>query len=330
MILKPYQLSNISGKNSNFFLFYGQNEGHKNEAIHQILNMGFTKNIFRYEEDEIFKNYNNFISEISNKSFFEEKKIIIISRVSEKIYSLIDDVMNKNIEDAKIILNSKPLDKKSKLRSNFEKEKNLVCVAFYDDNNTTLTNLANKFFLENKVPISREVLNHLVERCRGDRINLKNEISKIEAFLKGKGKISVDEILKLTNLAENYSFSELADACLSKNKKKTLLIINENNFSSEDCVAIIRIFLAKAKRIFALKTMESENMSVDECLSNYKPPIFWKDKEIVRQQINNWSLEKIYNLIIFINDLELLIKKNSLISVNLLNDFILSQVETNN
>ncbi len=330
MILKSYQLSNISGKNSNFFLFYGQNEGHKNEAINQILNMGFTKNIFRYEEDEIFKNYNNFISEISNKSFFEEKKLIIISRVSEKIYSLIDDIMDKNIEDVKIILNSKPLDKKSKLRSNFEKEKKLVCIAFYDDNNTTLANLANKFFFENKIPISREVLNNLVERCRGDRINLKNEIFKIEAFLKSKEKISVDEILKLTNLAENYSFSELADACLSKNKKKTLLIVNENNFSSEDCVAIIRIFLAKAKRIFALKTMESENMSIDECLSIYKPPIFWKDKEIVRQQINNWSLEKIYKLIIFINDLELLIKKNSLISVNLLNDFILSQVETNN
>ena len=330
MILKPYQLSKIVEKNSNFFLFYGQNEGHKNEVINQILNMGFTKNIFRYEEDEIFKNYNNFISEISNKSFFEEKKIIIISRVSEKIYSLIDDVMDKNIEDTKIIINSKPLDKKSKLRSNFEKEKNLVCIAFYDDDNTTLANLANKFFLENKIPVSREVLNHLVERCRGDRINLKNEISKIEAFLKGKRKISIDEILKLTNLAENYSFSELADACLSKNKKKTLLIINENNFSSEDCVAIIRIFLAKAKRIFTLKTMENENMKIDECLSKYKPPIFWKDKEIVRQQINNWSLEKIQKLIIFINDLELLIKKNSSISVNLLNDFILNQIETNN
>ncbi len=330
MILKPYQLSKIVEKNSNFFLFYGQNEGHKNEAIQQILNMDFTKNIFKYEEDEIFKNYNNFISEISNKSFFDDKKIIIISRVSEKIYSLIDDVMDKDIEDIKIIINSKPLDKKSKLRSNFEKEKKLVCIAFYDDNSTTLANLANKFFLENKIPISREILNHLVERCRGDRMNLKNEISKIEVFLKDKKKISLNEILKLTNLAENYSFSELADACLSKNKKKTLLIINENNFSSEDCVAILRIFLTKAKRIFALKTMENGNMNIDECLSNYKPPIFWKDKEIVRQQINNWSIEKISKLIIFINDLELLIKKNSLISVNLLNDFILSQFETNN
>ena len=330
MILKPYQLSDTKSKNSSFFLFYGQNEGHKNEAIQKILDMGFAKNIFRYEEDEILNNYNNFIKELSNKSFFEEKKIIIISRASEKIYSLIIDVVDKNIEDVKIIINSKPLDKKSKLRSNFEKNKNLVCTAFYNDDNTTLANLANRFFLERKIPISREILNLLVERCRGDRINLKNEISKIESFLKDKKKISTDEILKLTNLAENYSFSELADACLSKNKKKTLLIINENNFSSEDCVTIIRIFLAKAKRIFALKTMENENKNIDECLSNYKPPIFWKEKEIVRQQINNWSIEKISNLIVFINDLELLIKKNSLISVNLLNDFILNQVETSN
>ena len=206
----------------------------------------------------------------------------------------------------------------------------LVCIAFYDDNNTTLTNLANKFFLENKVQISREVLNHLVERCRGDRINLKNEISKIETFLKGKKKISVDEILKLTNLAENYSFSELSDACLSNNKNKTLLIINENNFSSEDCVAIVRIFLNKAKRIFALKKMEKENKSIDECITIYKPAIFWKDKEIVRQQIKYWTLKDIQKFIIQMNDLELLIKKNSLISVNLLSNFILGQVSTNN
>ena len=260
MILKPYQLSDTKNKNSSFFLFYGQNEGHKNEAIQKILDMGFAKNIFRYEEDEKLNNYNNFINELSNKSFFEEKKIIIISRASEKIYSLINDVIDKNIEDLKIVINSKPLDKKSKLRSNFEKNKNLVCIAFYNDDNTTLANLASRFFIGSKMPISREILNLLVERCRGDRINLKNEISKIESFLKDKKKISADEILKLTNLAENYSFSELADACLSKNKKKTLLIINENNFSSEDCVTIIRIFLAKAKRIFALKTMETFNL----------------------------------------------------------------------
>ena len=330
MILKPYQFSNLKHANLNFYLLYGQNEGQKYEVIQKILDTGYTENIHRYEEDEIFNNYDNFINELSNKSFFEDKKIIVISRVTEKINSLINDVKDKNIKDVKIIINSKPLDKKSKLRANFEKDKELACVAFYHDDNNTLANSASKFFSEKKIPISREILNLLVERCRGDRINLKNEISKIENFLIDKKTISADEILKLTNLAENYSFSELADACLSKNKKKTLLIINENNFTSEDCVTIIRIFLNKAKRILVLKKMEKENISVEECLTTYRPAIFWKDKEVVRQQIKHWSLEKIQQLIFSINDLELLIKKDNITSVNILNDFMLNQVRISN
>jgi len=318
VIFKPYQFSNLKHANLNFYLLYGQNEGQKHEVIQKILDTGYTENIHRYEEDEIFNNYDNFINELSNKSFFEDKKIIVISRVTEKINSLINDVKDKNIKDVKIIINSKPLDKKSKLRANFEKDKELACVAFYHDDNNTLANSASKFFSEKKIPISREILNLLVERCRGDRINLKNEISKIENFLIDKKTISADEILKLTNLAENYSFSELADACLSKNKKKTLLIINENNFTSEDCVTIIRIFLNKAKRILVLKKMEKENKSVEECLTTYRPAIFWKDKEVVRQQIKHWSLEKIQQLIFSINDLELLIKKDNITSVNIL------------
>ncbi len=330
MIFKPYQFSNLKHANLNFYLLYGQNEGQKHEVIQKILDTGYTENIHRYEEDEIFNNYDNFINELSNKSFFEDKKIIVISRVTEKINSLINDVKDKNIKDVKIIINSKPLDKKSKLRANFEKDKELACVAFYHDDNNTLANSASKFFSGKKIPISREILNLLVERCRGDRINLKNEISKIENFLIDKKTISADEILKLTNLAENYSFSELADACLSKNKKKTLLIINENNFTSEDCVTIIRIFLNKAKRILVLKKMEKENKSVEECLTTYRPAIFWKDKEVVRQQIKHWSLEKIQQLIFSINDLELLIKKDNITSVNILNDFMLNQVRINN
>ena len=188
MIVKPYQVSNLKDNKSNFFLLYGQNEGQKNEAIEILLKTDLTKNIFKYDEDEIFTNYNNFISELENKSFFEDNKIIIISRVSEKIYSLIEDLKDRNIEDIKIIINSKNLDKKSKLRSNFEKEKNLICIPFYDDNNAVLASIANKFFFKNKIPISREMLNLLIERCRGDRINLKNEMSKIENFILNKKK----------------------------------------------------------------------------------------------------------------------------------------------
>ena len=330
MILKHYQLSNINNIKSNYYLFYGENEGLKTEAINIIKKSGFTKNFYRYEENEILNNYDNFLNEITNKSFFEENKLIIISRVSEKIYTLIDEIKNAEIDDVKIIINSGKLDKKSKLRQNFEKQKDLICIAFYEDDNKTLANLAYKFFQDKKISISREITNLLVERCRGDRNNLNNELSKIELFLKDKKNITQEQLLNLTNLAENYSFSELVDACLSKNVNKTVRIINENNFSSEDCVSIVRTFLAKSKRLLLLKQMNNENNNLEKNISDFKPPIFWKDKEIVRQQFKHWTLESIENLIFFINDIELILKKNNINSVNLLNDFILSQVKVSN
>ena len=330
MILKHYQLSNINNIKSNYYLFYGENEGLKTEAINIIKKSGFTKNVYRYDESEILNNFDNFLNEVTNKSFFEQNKLIIISRVSEKIYTLIDEIKNAEIDDVKIIINSGKLDKKSKLRQNFEKQKDLICIAFYEDDNKTLANLAYKFFQDKKISISREITNLLVERCRGDRNNLKNELCKIELFLKDKKNITQEQLLNLTNLAENYSFSELVDACLSKNVNKTIRIINENNFSSEDCVSIVRTFLAKSKRLLLLKQMNNENNNLEKNISDFKPPIFWKDKEIVRQQFKHWSLESIENLIFFINDIELILKKNNINSVNLLNDFILSQVKVSN
>ncbi len=330
MILKHYQLSNLNSVKAKYFLFYGENEGLKNEAIDIIKKSGFTENFYRYEESEILSNYGNFLNEITNKSFFEENKLILISRVSDKIFNLIEDIRSVEINDVMIIINSSKLDKKSKLRQNFEKQKDLICVAFYEDDNKTLINLANKFFQEKKISISREVSNLLVERCRGDRNNLKNELSKVELFLKSKKQITQDELLSLTNLAENYSFSELVDACLSKNVNKTVRIINENNFSSEDCISILRIFLAKSKRLFLLKRMNNENNNLEKNISDFKPPIFWKDKDVVRQQFKHWTLESIENLIFFSNDIELILKKNNNNSVNLLSDFILTQVKTNN
>ena len=330
MILKHFQLSNINDIKSNCYLFYGENEGLKTEAIDIIKKSGFTKNFYRYDESEILNNYDNFLNEITNKSFFEQNKLIIISRVSEKIYTLIDEIKNAEIDDVKIIINSGKLDKKSKLRQNFEKQKDLICIAFYEDDNKTLSNLAYKFFLDKKISISREIINLLVDRCRGDRNNLKTELYKIELFLKDKKNITQDQLLNLTNLAENYSFSELVDACLSKNVNKTVRIINENNFSSEDCVAIVRTFLAKSKRLLILKKMNNENNNLEKNISDFKPSIFWKDKDIIRQQFKHWNLESIENLIFSINDIELILKKNNINSVNLLNDFILTQVRVSN
>ena len=325
MIIKSFELDKINVKSSNFYLFYGENEGYKNEAIEKIFNINISKNIYRYEEKEILDNFESFFESIQSKSFFEKEKLIIISRVSDKIKNIIEEIIEKNIEDIKIVLNSGILEKKSKLRSLFEKNKNTICVPFYADSNQTLSKIINNFFREKKIIVSQEKINLLIDRCRGNRENLRNELDKIDNFVKNKKNINIDQIMKLTNLAENYNVSELIDSYLAANFKKTINILNENNFSIEDCMLITRTLLAKSKRLYKLLLEINNNKSIEEAISSFNPPIFWKDKETVKQQIKNWSLNRAENLIYKTNELELLIKKNSNNSINILSDFIINQ-----
>ena len=324
MIIKNNELQKLKATKCNLYLLYGENRGFKNQFIYENLSSEFKENIFKYNESEIFNDYNDFISSILNKSFFEEKKLYIISNVSEKILKLVEDFLSSNIEDITIIFVASILDKRSKLRNFFEKKKNTICVPFYSDQNRTLSFLASSFFKQKKISISQEVINFLVERCRGDRSNLNNEMNKIYHYAFEKGKVSFEEVFKITNLAENFSVNELIDNCLAKNKKRISAILNQNNFSDDDCILILRTMLNKSKRILKIKKEINNIKNVDTIISAYKPPIFWKDKEIVKTQIMNWDAIEIENLIYKINDIEFIVKNNTSKTLNIVSDFILN------
>jgi len=330
MILKSFEIEKIKIEDKNFFLFYGENQGHKNQIIEEKFKKKYKENTYYYDENEILNNENNFFNNILSKSFFENEKLIVINRATDKIKKILEEIIEKKIQDLVIVLNANTLEKKSKIRSLFEKSKDAVCVPFYEDNNQTLSAIVNNFFREKKIPISQLAINLIVQRARGDRQNIKNELEKVTSFIKNKNKIEMQDLLKLTNLAENYNVSELIDCCLSKNKRRTINILNENNYSLEDCILIIRTFLIKTKRLIKLSKDFSETKNLDTTISGLKPPIFWKDKDVVKQQIKSWSYKDAEDLMYEINTIELLIKKYSSNSINILFDFIIEKSSTVN
>ena len=323
MIIKSYEIEKINANKDNLVLLYGKNDGLKNEAI-EILNKD-KNSISNYEEKEILDNENNFIETILSKSLFDPQKFIIIKRATDKILKIIEILHLKNLEDTTIILNSDNLEKKSKLRSFFEKDKMLICVPFYPDNDQTLSKLAYNFLREKKISISSSNINLIVNKCSGDRKTLINELQKIELFSKNGKQINSDNISKLINLSDNHNISELIDNCLAQNKRKIISILNENNFSNEDCIMIVRSFLIKSKKLLALSKAFETNKNIDLTISAAKPPIFWKEKEITKQQILKWSSKNIKQLIYSLSEIELQIKKNINNSINLITDFILFQ-----
>ena len=331
MIVKSYELDKIKN-DLNFFLFYGKNEGLKNQHIKQLLGENNNSNVIKYDEKEILENEDIFFESILSNSLFENEKSIVINRGTDKINEIIINLIERNIDGITIIINANVLEKKSKLRKLFEKEKNLACIATYPDTNEILSNLALAFFKKIKISISQQNINLIVDKCGGDRLNLENELEKIKIYSTKKKSISSEEISKLINLSENHTFYELIDNCLAKNANKTLNILNENNFSNEDCIIILRTFLLKAKKILSLSIEYNKNKDINQTINSARPPIFWKEKDIVKTQLNKWTPEKIRELIYLINDIELQIKKNYNNSILLVTDFILNQEysKTNN
>jgi len=322
MIIKSFEVEKIKSKKNNLFLIYGSNQGHKNQVIKELFEKFFEGEISRFDENEILNSHEDFISSLMNKSLFDDNKLIIISRASDKILKFVNEIVERKIEKIKIIINSENLEKKSKLRSLFEKEKELVCIPFYEDNDRSLGLIAQNFFRQKKIKISQEIINLLIERSRGDRGNLINELNKIENLSITKKSIEIEDILKLTNLSENYTVFELAESYLAKNKKKVSKILNENNFANEECVLILRTILNRSKRLLKLKENQDQIGNIDLTISSYKPPIFWKEKDVVKKQIQLWSGDEVKKMIYKINDLEVLVKKNSNNSLNFVSDFI--------
>ena len=328
MIIKTFEINKKKFDKQNFFLIYGENEGQKKEII-ENLKKNLNGNIESYDEAQILNNTEVFYTKIFNQSFFENEKIVIINRCSEKLYEIVKNLLEKSISDIKIIFNATILDKKSKLRSLFEKSDELIIIPTYKDTPITLMEIAKKFFNNYKITISQQTINLLVNRCNGDRGNLKSELDKILIYMENKRNISLEEIFKLTNLAENFSINDLVDTSLSKNSRRISEIINESNYKAQDGIIILRTFLQKAKRLLKLYEAQNENESFDNLINNYKPLIFWKDKPIIRRQLENWSKSKIKDLIEEINKTEIFLKKNSTIGLMLAFNFVYEVTERN-
>ena len=324
MIIKFYELIKIDKNKFNIFLLYGQNEGLQNQTLKENFIINFKGEVIKYDEQEFILNYENMASEILTKSLFKDEKLIIISRVSDKILRYIEELSDKKITDLKIVLKSSQLDKKSKLRSFFEKSKKLVVTPFYEDTDKSLAYEIEKFITKKKIKISRESVNLIISRSGGDRGNLNSELEKILNYSTTNNKIEFDTIKKLTNLAENYSVGELANDFLLKNKRGIAKILNENNYSSEDCMLILRTILNKSKRLLGIIEQNKISNNIDSVISKARPPIFWKEKENVKLQAKSWKIEELKKKIYEIGNIEILAKSDANNSLNIVSDFVIN------
>ena len=326
MLIKSYEISEKNLNSLNFFLIYGENIGLKQDIVKVVLELKEKKNgkyeKFEFQEEEIIKNQENFFNLIFSGSLFDKKKTIFVNRTTDKLFNLISEVLKKDIKDTLIFFKADQLEKKSKIRNLFEKDKNLVCVTCYQDNNFNLIKIINDEINQTKIKLSTESINLLIERASGDRNNLRNEINKLKSFAFNKRLISYDQVKELTNMARNYQNDYIVNMCLNGDKKKLHKTLKENNFLFEDFLILLKIFTKKIHRLLKIKILSHSEKNIDQIFNQIKPPIFWKEKEDVRKQVGLWNEKKLNLIIKKINEIELNCKKNHELSTNITLDFL--------
>ena len=326
MLIKSYEILKKDLNFLNSFLIYGENTGLKQDIVKSVIELKEKKNIkykqFKFEEEEIIKNQNDFFNLIFSGSLFDKKKVIFVNRTTDRLFNLISEISKKDIKDILIFFEADQLEKKSKIRNLFEKDKNLVCIACYQDNNFDLIKIMNDEIKQTKLKLSTESINLLVERASGDRNNLRNEVNKLKSFALDKQMVSYDQVKELTNMVGNYQNDYIVNICLNGDKKKLNKILRENNFSFEDFLILLKIFSKKIHRLLKIKIFSRLEKNLDQIFNQIRPPIFWKEKEDVKKQVRLWNEKKLNLIIKKINEIELNCKKNHALATNITLDFL--------
>ncbi len=315
MIIKSFEVQRkiSSFSKNNLFLLYGENNGLKKD-IKDIIKNSFEKEksnleIFSAYENYILDNEENFYNTIYSGSLFGDKKIIIINEGTDKILKILEDIINKKPENILIIIYSSILEKKSKLRTFFEKEKTTICIPCYPDNERDLENIAKHEFKNNNVIIQREALSLLIEKSNQDRGNLKNEIEKIISYAHTKKNLELDEIRALINFAGEHKSDNLVNECLCGNITQFKKILSEVYSSTLNQIFLLRILSNKIQKLIKIKLLENDYKNIDSLIDEARPAIFWKDKPIIKKQITIWNINALNNIINEINTIEILCKK---------------------
>ena len=329
MIIKSYEINKkkLDLLKYNFILLYGENFGLKKDIkeifINNLKQLDKSIETISLYENEVSENEENFYNLIYSGSLFSNKKIIIINEATDKIMKKMNDIYEKYPENTFLIFLADILEKKSKLRNFFETNKKTICIPCYLDSERDLQFIARSELNKIKINSSTEIINLLVEKSNGDRNNLKNEIEKIKSFSLNKEKIDIDDLKVLINFSGDYKFDIFINECLCGNIQQYKKIISELYNTAVNQILLLRILSNKTQRLLKIKQQEKNTdlNNLDSLISSVKPPIFWKEKSVVKKQLTLWKTEDLKVMINKINKTEFMCKKYPNISKAILFNF---------
>ena len=310
MILKSFEIENNIKKTDKykFILIYGENIGLKQTLKNNIVSLNKKAEVVNIYEEDINKNKNIVVNEIKNASLFSDEKLIIINQTYENILSELESILDGK-EEIKIILIADLLDKKSKLRSTFEKRNNLAIIPCYNDNDFTLKKLIQNELAEFN-NLNSNIVNMILNYSNLNRKTILNNLEKIKTFYENKI-ISDDTLETLLNSDRNELFENIRDAALIGDKTMLNSLLNNFAFTNDDTFVYLNKINYKLIKLLEIYKENNKHGDFNITINKMRPPIFWKDKPIYLNLLKKWDISNVLEALTYLGRIEEKLKKNS-------------------
>ena len=311
MILKSY----IVEQNINILstykavLLYGENNGIKEDIKNEVKKRNGDIKVINFFQEDLIKARDVLCHEVNNRSLFQDRKILFLHEITDKLFETISECLSNISDETKIFIFANLLDKKSKIRSFFEKEKTLGAIACYQDNERTLSEYI-RFKLKNITGLSQEIINLIINNSNMDRKIISAEILKVQTYF-GAQKLNKNKIKEILNVKTNIKFEQIRDATLMGNKSLVNSLIGEMDIVKEDTYFYLNQMNLRVNKLLEVKQINVNLKDLNLAIDEIKPKIFWKDKPIYLEQLKKINLNKLQQILEEIGNAEITLKKNS-------------------
>ena len=299
----------------NCYVFYGPNQGKSDELINQYIKM--LSNSSSIPIDQINCNIEN----IKNSNFIEDymysddifgkKKVLIISLSNpDKLLKTLNIEKIINSKGCKIIIKTDELKKSSFTRKLFEKDSNLCIVASYEDSVQDSRKIISENLAQEHLHIDNSLINYLAINFKHNRNLLYQELEKIKLFLFSKGKINEKEFVSIVSESINFELEKLVYAIVSGKIKILDKLFNQVSKNGIPNLSIISAVSKHFHKILLTKSYFNEFNSYEKAIKSTYPPIFFKNEREYLEQVKNWPLKRIDQIVKKLLLAEIKIKSN--------------------
>ena len=323
MIVKSFNLNFQELLKKKFTLLYGENTSLISEIENKIIEeTKNTKNLIikKYQEEYLLQNKDIFEQLINAESLFGDQEITIISKTTDKIMEIYDE---NTQSDKQIVFLSGPLTKKSKLRNLAESSSNFACIACYNDTPEQLQSILFQKLKDNNIAVSKEFVNSIFEINFLNRQDINDAIDKIQ-LIQNTSNLTEDNLKNIFHSSEDNNNFEIINFCLLGNKQNINKVLSNIYAQGINFNEILAALKYKVNKLIEISESNNANININLLVENFKPPIFWKEKNVVKEQLKRWDKSELKQLMEIIYDTEIACKKNYDASSIILQQLIVS------